>query len=64
MIMIEGNDVFPRIIIYDNVEYYLGNELGKFCGLKHGRIYDLPEVCENRILLTPEIRTLLRGQVI
>ena len=61
----KGNtNTFPRKVLYNNVEYFLGNEVGAFCGLKHGRIYDLPEVRVNRILLTPRIRDQLRVQVI
>jgi hypothetical protein len=55
---------FPRRIIYRNVEFFLGSEIGAYTGMDHGRIYNIPEIRLNRILLTPGMRDQLRVQVI
>ena len=45
-------NTFPRKLLYNNEEYFLGNEVGRYCGIKHGGIYSIPEIRLNRILLT------------
>jgi hypothetical protein len=55
---------FPRRIIYRNVEFFLGSEIAAYTGMNHGRIYNIPEIRLNRILLTPGMRDQLRVQVI
>ena len=59
-----NTNTFPRKLLYNNVEYFLGNEVGAFCGLKNGRLYDVPIIKLNRVLLTPRMRDQLRAQVI
>ena len=54
-------NTFPRKLLYNNVEYFLGNEVGRYCGIDHGGIYSIPEIRLNRILLTPRMRDQLRG---
>ena len=55
---------FPRKILYRNVEYFLGSELGAYCGREHGRIYTIPEIILTRIELNHVMRAELRVQVI
>ena len=59
-----NTNTFPRKLLYNNVEYFLGNEVGAFCGLKNGRLYEFPIIKLNRVLLTPRMRDQLRAQVI
>ena len=59
-----NTNTFPRKLFYNNVEYFLGNEVGAFCGLTNGRLYEIPEIRLNRIYLTPRMRDELRVQVI
>ena len=54
----------PSKIMYRNVEYYLGSELGAYCGKSHGSLYSIPETMLNRRALTPVMRAALRVQVI
>ena len=55
---------FPRRIIYRNVEFFLGSEIGAYTGIDHGGIYNIPEIRLNRILLTQGLRDQHRVQVI
>ena len=59
-----NTNTFFRKLLYNNVEYFLGNEVGAFCGLKNGRLYEFPIIKLNRVLLTPRMRDQLRVQVI
>ena len=59
-----NTNTFPRKLLYNNVEYFLGNEVGAYCGLTHGKLYEFPIIRLNRILLTPRMRDQLRVQVI
>ena len=34
----------PRVVIFRNVEYYYGSELGSYSGLAHGELYRNTEV--------------------
>ena len=54
----------PRIIIYRNVEYYYGSELGSYSGLTHGELYRNAELMLSRIEITRAIRAELRIAVI
>ena len=54
----------PRKIIYRNVEYFLGSELGAYCGLSHGSLYAIPEIMLSRRELTRLMRAELRIEVI
>ena len=55
---------FPRKILYRNVEYFLGSELGAYCGRDHGRIYTITEIILTQIELNHVMRAELRVQVI
>ena len=59
-----NTNTFPRKLLYNNVEYFLWNYLAAYYRLTHRRIYYLPQIKLNKILLTPRIRDQLRVQVI
>ena len=54
---------FPKVVFYNNVEYYIGSEIGEYTGIKKGGIYRIPQILLSRVDITERMRAQIRAEV-
>ena len=47
---------FPKVVFYNNVEYYIGSDIGEYAGIENGGIYIIPQIGLSRVDITKRMR--------
>ena len=54
---------FPKVVFYNNVEYYIGSDIGEYAGIENGGIYKIPQILLSRVDITKRMRAKIRAEV-
>ena len=54
---------FPKVVFYNNVEYYIGSDIGENAGIENGGIYKIPQILLSRVDITKRMRAEIRAEV-